>query len=96
MATGTPVIARRAGGLTETIEHNVTGFLVDDLTEAQLAVQHVRELTRSVVRQHVIEHFLPARMVDEYEQVYRRLAGGSHGSVVPLPIGTRSAAGVPG
>jgi glycosyltransferase involved in cell wall biosynthesis len=95
MATGTPVIARRAGGLTETIEHNVTGFLVDDLTEAQLAVQHVRELTRSVVRQHVIEHFLPARMVDDYEQVYRQLAEG-RGSVVPLPVDTRSAASVPG
>ncbi len=31
LATGTPVIARRAGGLTETIEHGVDGFLVDDV-----------------------------------------------------------------
>ena len=46
MATGTPVIARRAGGLTETIEHGVTGFLIDDLTEAELAVRRVRELER--------------------------------------------------
>jgi glycosyltransferase involved in cell wall biosynthesis len=73
MATGTPVIARRAGGPTETIEHNVTGFLVDDLTEAELAVKHVRELSRRAVRQHIIEHFLPSRMVDEYEAVYRQL-----------------------
>ena len=41
MATGTPVIARRAGGLTETIEHGVTGFLVDDMIEAELAVTRV-------------------------------------------------------
>ena len=39
MATGTPVIARRAGALTETIEHGVTGFLVDDVDEAALAVE---------------------------------------------------------
>jgi glycosyltransferase involved in cell wall biosynthesis len=73
MATGTPVIARRAGGPTETVEHNVTGFLVDDLTEAELAVQHLGDLSRAAVRQHVIDRFLPARMVDEYEAVYRRL-----------------------
>jgi glycosyltransferase involved in cell wall biosynthesis len=73
MATGTPVIARRAGGLTETVEHHVTGFLVDDLTEAELAVRHVAELDRSTVRQKVIDRFLPGRMVDEYEAVYRRL-----------------------
>ena len=42
MATGTPVIARRAGAFTETIEHGVTGFLVDDVTEAVLAVERVR------------------------------------------------------
>ena len=74
MATGTPVIARRAGGLTETVEHDVTGFLVDDLTEAELAVRHVGgPVAGAVVRQRVIERFLPARMVDEYEVVYRRL-----------------------
>lgn len=73
MATGTPVVARRAGGLTETVEHHVTGFLVDDLTEAELAVRHVSDLRRGLVRQRVIERFLPSRMVDEYEAVYRRL-----------------------
>jgi hypothetical protein len=73
MATGTPVIARRAGGPTETVEHHVTGFLVDDLTEAELAVRHIADLSRATVRARVIERFLPARMVDEYEVVYRRL-----------------------
>jgi glycosyltransferase involved in cell wall biosynthesis len=73
MATGTPVIARRAGALTETIEHHVTGYLVDDLTEAELAVRHVAEIRRDLVRERAIERFLPSRMVDEYETVYRRL-----------------------
>ncbi len=77
MATGTPVISRRAGALTETVEHGRTGFLVDDLQEAQLAVREIRDLDRSVVRQTVLERFNVGRMVDDYEAVYRRLAARS-------------------
>ena len=73
MATGTPVIARRAGGLTETVEHGVNGFLVDDLTEAKLAVQQVAGLDRRQIREAAIERFSPERMAREYEDVYREL-----------------------
>ena len=59
------------------MEHGRTGFLVDDLQEAQLAVREVRDLDRSVVRQTVLERFNVGRMVDDYEAVYRRLAARS-------------------
>jgi glycosyltransferase involved in cell wall biosynthesis len=71
MATGTPVVARRAGALTETIEHGVTGFLVDDDQEAGLALERVIELDREVVRARALERFSPRRMADEYEAAYR-------------------------
>jgi glycosyltransferase involved in cell wall biosynthesis len=74
MATGTPVIGRRAGALTETVEHGRTGFLVDDLQEAQLAIRSVRDLDRKQVRSTVLERFNVQHMVDDYEEVYRRLA----------------------
>lgn len=73
MATGTPVIARRAGALTETVEHGVTGFLVDDVDEAVLAVEKVGNLDRRLIRARTLVRFSPARMVDDYEAVYRRL-----------------------
>ena len=73
MATGTPVIGRRAGALTETVEHGVNGFLVDDLQEAELAVQQVGSLDRAQVRQCAIERFSFARMTAEYVDVYRAL-----------------------
>lgn len=73
MATGTPVIARRAGALTETIEHGVTGFLVDDVGEAALAVEKIPELDRTLIRERAIERFSPQRMVDEYEVAYRQV-----------------------
>jgi glycosyltransferase involved in cell wall biosynthesis len=75
LATGTPVIARRAGALTETIEHGVDGFLVDDLDEAALAIARVGELDRVAIRRRAVERFSPERMVDEYEAIYRRLVG---------------------
>ncbi len=75
MATGTPVIARRAGGLTETVEHGVDGFLVDDLNEAVLALDKVSVLDRAEIRRRSIERFSPERMADEYEDVYRAVMG---------------------
>ena len=73
MATGTPVIGRRAGGLTETIEHGRTGFLVDDLDEAVLAVARVGALARDRIASTTRERFAAERMVDAYEAVYRDL-----------------------
>ena len=74
MATGTPVIARRAGAFTETIEHGVTGFLVDDVERGRdggRAVSATSTAPRSASAR--IERFSPGRMVDEYEAAYRRV-----------------------
>jgi glycosyltransferase involved in cell wall biosynthesis len=83
MATGTPVIARRAGALTETIDHGETGFLVDDEIEAELAIRFARELDRASVRRLVVTRFSPQRMADEYEAVYRQLIGGPSSKAEP-------------
>ena len=80
LATGTPVIARRAGALTETVEHGTDGFLVDDLLEAVLAVGRVHELDRTDIRARALRRFSPGRMADEYVEVYDRLRAASRGS----------------
>ena len=59
--------------MTETIEHGVDGFLVDDVTEAELAVQMVAGLDRKQIRGRAIERFSPARMAEDYEAIYRRV-----------------------
>jgi glycosyltransferase involved in cell wall biosynthesis len=71
MVTGTPVIGRRAGGLTETIEHGTTGFLVDDLLEARTAVERAATLDRVEIRNRALARFSPSKMVERYEAVYR-------------------------
>ena len=79
MATGTPVIARRAGALPEIVDHGLTGFLVDDVHEARFAVREVANVDRTLVRRTVLERFSAERMVDEYESAYRLLAApGRH------------------
>jgi len=95
LATGTPVIARRAGALTETIEHGVDGFLVDDLTEAKLALERVAELDRAEIRRRALVRFSPDRMAADYERVYEDVlrsrsqrVPGTGGTLVGLAGGT--------
>jgi glycosyltransferase involved in cell wall biosynthesis len=86
MATGTPVIARRAGALTETVVHGSTGFLVDDQQEATLAVARAATVNRGRLRAYARGRFSADVMTDAYEHLYQALAGtvareraGSHG-----------------
>jgi hypothetical protein len=51
----------------------VTGFIVDDVDEAALAIEKVKELDRHLIRQRALERFSPQRMVDEYEVAYRQV-----------------------
>lgn len=91
LSTGTPVIARRAGALTEIIEHGVDGFLVDDLAEACLAVERVADLDRRAIRQRTLKRFSVDRMVGEYEQLYRSLIAERRGDTAVAAVGTQTA-----
>jgi glycosyltransferase involved in cell wall biosynthesis len=87
MATGTPVIARRAGALIETVIHGETGFIVDDVDEAILAVQRVGELDRRAIRESALARFSPARMADEYVAAYRQVLADSRSGRIGQPSG---------
>ena len=100
LATGTPVIARRAGALAEIIEHGVDGYLVDDLSEAKLAVSLVEDLDRARIRERAIARFSVERMVSAYERVYRSLVDGRDADdgrdrAVRRPSSVPSVVGVP-
>ncbi len=70
MATGTPVIARRAGANTETVQHGSSGYLIDDIDEALLAVAKVPALDRQHVADYARSRFSTERMVSQYEAAY--------------------------
>lgn len=83
MATGTPVIARRAGAYPELIEHGVTGYLVDDVDEAVLAVDRADRLDRGAIAAQARDRFSLERMTIRYEQAFRMFL--ERGRVGALP-----------
>jgi glycosyltransferase involved in cell wall biosynthesis len=77
LACGTPILARRVGGLAEIIRDGVDGFFGDDVTQLAFHVPRIEDLDRLAIRESVIERFSASRMADGYEAVYRRVTGGS-------------------
>lgn len=77
MSFGTPVIARPFGALPEIVEEGRTGFLPTTLDEIVAAIRAVDSLDRSRCRDSVRRRFSVARMADDYEEVYRRIAIGT-------------------
>ena len=72
MACGTPVIARPCGSVREIVEDGRTGFVADTTDELVEAVKRIDTIDRAECRRHVEQRFSVARMVDDYETLYRR------------------------
>ena len=73
MACGTPVIAFRRGSAPEVIEDGVSGFLVDDVSQATAAARRIAELDRTHARAAFERRFDIERTALEYVQIYRAL-----------------------
>jgi glycosyltransferase involved in cell wall biosynthesis len=74
MACGTPVIAFNRGSVPEIVEHGVTGFIVEDESQAVAAVGKLGRLSRAAIRQRFERRFTARRMAEDYVALYHRLA----------------------
>ncbi|MEX2547862.1 MAG: glycosyltransferase family 4 protein [Chloroflexota bacterium] len=79
LATGTPVIARRAGALPEIVRHGIDGFVVDNVEEALAAIPLLVGLDRARIRTEALSRFSADRMVDQYETLFRDLTRSGPG-----------------
>jgi glycosyltransferase involved in cell wall biosynthesis len=70
MATGTPVIAYRAGSVPEVVIDGVTGFICDSVKAMVEAIPRISRLDRRDARRHVERNFSAAPMASGYEAVY--------------------------
>jgi glycosyltransferase involved in cell wall biosynthesis len=76
MAAGTPVLAYPRGSMPELIKHGETGFLANDEDEMVQAIAAVQKLDRKRCRDWAAKTFSVERMVQGYEDIYRKVAGG--------------------
>jgi glycosyltransferase involved in cell wall biosynthesis len=80
MATGTPVIATRAGGIPDMIQDDVNGLLVDCGNDPQMAQCIISLLTEPGKRQRIARTgnemaaaYLPGPIALQHLDVYERL-----------------------
>lgn len=73
MCCGTPVIAFNRGAMPELILPGKTGFLVNDMQEAQDAVDNLPVINRIDCRQWSVSMFSKAKMTNDYISVYKQI-----------------------
>lgn len=73
MACGTPVIGMNHGSIPEVIEDQKTGYVVNTLEEAELAIKKIDQIVRKDCRERVEKYFTVEKMVDEYEKIYQKI-----------------------
>jgi glycosyltransferase involved in cell wall biosynthesis len=80
MASGLPVVATAVGGIPQTIDHGVNGFLVPEVSANAFRVQLQRVLKMPheqlaqvgrAARQHILASYSTQAMATAYEAVYR-------------------------
>ena len=74
MACGTPVIAFGCGSVPEVVEHEVSGFIVEDVDAASEAVGRLHELHRATVRSRFELRFSAQAMARRYVELYASLS----------------------
>jgi len=73
MACGTPVIAYKEGAMSELIKDGQTGFLVDSVKEAVMALKKVKRISRITCREYIEKNFKLKQMVNHYERLYKKI-----------------------
>jgi glycosyltransferase involved in cell wall biosynthesis len=75
MACGTPIIAIGRGSVPEIVVDGKTGFVVKSVNEMIKAVGRLDTINRADCREHVVKNFSNQRMIDGYEDVFKKVLG---------------------
>jgi glycosyltransferase involved in cell wall biosynthesis len=78
MAAGTPVLTYRRGSMPELVEDGETGYLLENENGFIEALTRIERLSRKRCRQWVEKNFSAERMVDGYEELYKKVIGNRH------------------
>lgn len=81
-ASGTPVVAFRCGALPEVVEHDRTGFVVENEGEMTDAVEQAHTISSKVCRETAERRFDFRMMVASYLTLYKRVLSRGLGDPV--------------
>ncbi len=73
LGCGTPVVAIGNGSIPEIIQNGRVGFVVKDLEQMVAAVANIHKISRQECRNYVLENFSVEKMVDGYEEIYKKI-----------------------
>ena len=73
MFCGTPVIAFNRGSMPEIILDGKTGFIVQNIDEAVVAVQDVKHINRRYCYEWAVSKFTTQKMIEGYLKVYKEI-----------------------
>ena len=73
LASGTPVIAFRAGALPEIVDHGRTGYIVANPDEMAQAIRMIDRIDPEECRREARARFSAARMVASYAELYQSI-----------------------
>lgn len=73
LACGTPVIAFRRGSVSEIIQDDKNGFVVRDVAGMIGALKKIDAISPAECRESVKSRFTIERMVDEYEDLFKKM-----------------------
>ena len=95
LACGTPVLAYRRGSIPEIIDHGVTGFVCETLSEMVEAVGQVRRIDRRRCREAFDARFTADRMARDYVALYERIIEERMVQTAPMAqgLGSRQVSG---
>jgi glycosyltransferase involved in cell wall biosynthesis len=73
MGCGTPVVAFNCGSVKEVVDPGVTGYIVDNISDAVRAVRSLANIDRMDCRRQFERRFTAHRMAQEYVAMYSHL-----------------------
>jgi glycosyltransferase involved in cell wall biosynthesis len=83
-ACGTPVIAFNRGALADVVRNGVTGFVVNDASEAGAAIGNIGQISGEDCRDYAQQNFSSHRMAERYAEMYEALLGSgrAHAKII--------------
>ena len=73
MLCGTPVIAFNKGSMPELILDGKTGYLINTIDDAVVAVNNIRSINREYCREYAVSKFSRQKMIEGYLEVYSKV-----------------------